>query len=53
MRACPVCGNDTLVLDAGCETCVYCGYSKCEVSYDREFDGFRISKGTEEKEDSN
>ncbi len=27
---CPKCGNDTLVSENGCLTCMTCGYSKCE-----------------------
>ena len=27
--ACPRCGNDTLMFQEGCATCLSCGYSKC------------------------
>jgi len=27
--ACPRCGNDTLMFQEGCATCLACGYSKC------------------------
>lgn len=30
MDKCPVCGNDTLVRESHCSTCIACGYSKCE-----------------------
>jgi len=30
METCPVCGNNTLVKEGGCSTCIACGYSKCE-----------------------
>jgi len=30
METCPVCGNETLVRESHCSTCIACGYSKCE-----------------------
>ncbi|HOG53105.1 MAG TPA: hypothetical protein PLT03_04455, partial [Bacillota bacterium] len=26
---CPSCGNNSLVYESGCESCVVCGYSRC------------------------
>ncbi len=62
MQACPVCGSeDSIIHEGGCYTCVICGYSKCEVSFDKNFQensekglsyGFKFSEGREEKTDS-
>jgi hypothetical protein len=29
MDLCPHCGNNALVYESGCETCIVCGYSRC------------------------
>lgn len=29
MDLCPSCGNNSLVYESGCETCIICGYSRC------------------------
>ena len=29
MDLCPSCGNNSLVYESGCETCMICGYSRC------------------------
>ncbi len=29
MDLCPHCGNNSLVYESGCETCIVCGYSRC------------------------
>lgn len=57
MDICPVCKASELIIEGSCYTCPVCGYSKCEVSFDRrvvygEEKDIQGASGREEKADT-